>query len=235
MLSRTHMAGMCVIFFLGLVFGASALFTSSAYAAAPVECKIPLKTCAAKMYSVTVQKGSKLQEVPQEAPEKPLYNGQIPNEELSLYKTITYVTGATITDQLWYLAIASAASTTGGLFLGVNAATSSMMTYSYEYFWNLCCQSPPGPDGVVPVSATKAIIYRGLSVIRVSALALLFGNTVASSAVVTGAITLSRTAVYVANDYFWNGINAKAPDQSAVVDISVEADARLMGTPISVR
>jgi hypothetical protein len=150
-----------------------------------------------------------------EAPAEQAYEAGIPIEELSLYKTLSYVTGATITDQLWYLAIASEAATTGGLFLGVNAATSSMMTYSYEYMWNLCCLSPPGPDGVVPVSATKAVIYRGLSIIRVGALALLFGNTMASSAVVTGAITLSRTAVYVANDYFWNGINVRKPTTPA--------------------
>ena len=49
------------------------------------------------------------------------------------------VTGATLTDQLWYLTIASEAATTGGVFFVVNAATSSMMTYNYEYFWNICC------------------------------------------------------------------------------------------------
>jgi hypothetical protein len=76
----------------------------------------------------------------------------------SLYKTLTYVTGATLTDQIWCLLIASDAATTGGLFFAVNAATSSMMTYSYEYMWAFCCELAPGPDGIVPVSATKAII-----------------------------------------------------------------------------
>lgn len=64
---------------------------------------------------------------------------------------------------------------------------------------------------MVPVSATKAVIYRGLSIIQVGALALSFGDTIASTALVTGAITLSRTAVYVANDYLWNGINVRKP------------------------
>ena len=81
------------------------------------------------------------------------------------------------TDQIWRLTIASEAAATGGIFFVVNAATSSMMTYNYEYFWNICCRAAPGPDGIVPVSATKAIIYRGLSIIRVGALALIFGNT----------------------------------------------------------
>jgi len=73
----------------------------------------------------------------------------------------------------------------------------------------------------VPVSATKAVIYRGLSVIRVSAPALMFGNTVESFAVVTGAITFSRTAVYVANDFFWNEVNATSPVDPILVDASV--------------
>lgn len=64
---------------------------------------------------------------------------------------------------------------------------------------------------MIAVSATKAVIYRGLSIIQVGALALSFGDTIASTALVTGAITLSRTAVYVANDYLWNGINVRKP------------------------
>jgi hypothetical protein len=181
-------------------------------AAGDKSCAPPLAMAAARDQATAIP--GKPDSGPKAPPEQ-AYEAGIPIEELSLYKTLSYVTGATITDQLWYLAIASEALTTGGLFLGVNAATSSMMTYSYEYMWNLCCLSPPGPDGVVPVSATKAVIYRGLSIIRVGALALLFGNTVASSAVVTGAITVSRTAVYVANDYFWNGINVRKPAEAA--------------------
>lgn len=144
-------------------------------------------------------------------PEQLEYEAGMSVETLSLYKTVTYVTGATLTDQLWYLFIASAAAATGGVFFTVNAATSSMMTYSFEYAWTLCCKPPPGPDGVVPVSATKAVVYRGLSILRVGGLALIFGNTLPSSALVTGAITVSRTAVYVANDYVWNGIDARKP------------------------
>ena len=214
MFSGNQLANARAILLMIGIFGISTPFTPSARAGDPVECKIPMKSCVTNMETEAPA-------VPEA--EKPRYKGEMPIEELSLYKTITYVTGATLTDQLWYLAIASAASTTGGIFLGVNAATSSMMTYSYEYFWNLCCQADPGPDGVVPVSATKAVIYRGLSVIRVSALALVFGNTVASSAVVTGAITLSRTAVYVANDFFWNEINATLPADPALVDVSTRA------------
>ena len=89
--------------------------------------------------------------------------------------------------------------------------------------WNLCCLSPPGPNGVVPVSTAKAVIYRGLSIIRVDALALLFSNTVSSCAVVTGAITLSHTAVYVANDYFWNGINVRKPTKTPPQFVTIGA------------
>ena len=145
------------------------------------------------------------------APGEPGFKAGIPNETLSLYKTISYVTGATLTDQFWYLTIASEAAATGGIFFVVNAATSSMMTYNYKYFWNICCRAPPGPDGIVPVSSTKAIIYRALSVLRVGALALIFGNTIPSAAIVTLAITFSRTAVYVTNDYVWNHIDVMKP------------------------
>lgn len=222
MFSRNQIAVARMILLMTGVYFISGPFMPTAHAVEPGECKIPTKSCAAAMESEAPEKA------PTE-PEKPGYKGDMPLEELSLYKTITYVTGATLTDQLWYLAIASAAATTGGIFLGVNAATSSMMTYSYEYFWNLCCQAEPGPDGIVPVSATKAVIYRGLSVIRVSALALIFGNTIASSAVVTGAITMSRTAVYVANDYFWNGVNGTGPVADPIAaDVSTVAAARLV-------
>jgi hypothetical protein len=211
-----------------LLLIACCVFAPSMAPSATAACTIPMKECLCAAGDIscsqplaTAVASDQATPIPgspgngPEAPTEQAYEAGIPIEELSLYKTLSYVTGATITDQLWYLAIASEAATTGGLFLGINAATSSMMTYSYEYMWNLCCLSPPGPDGVVPVSATKAVIYRGLSIIRVCALALLFGNTVASSSVVTGAITLSRTAVYVANDYFWNGINVREPTEAA--------------------
>ncbi|NQW08593.1 MAG: hypothetical protein HQ481_01735 [Alphaproteobacteria bacterium] len=182
-----------------------------AYASPAVECAIPMASClpTAGEKSCPMTADLRTLRLAVVAPEEPQYEAGIPVETLSLYKTVTYVTGATLTDQLWYLIIASAAATTGGLFFGVNAATSSMMTYSYEYAWTLCCKAPPGPDGVVPVSITKAVIYRGLSIIRVGGLALLFGNTLPSSAIVTGAITLSRTAVYMTNDYVWNSVDVR--------------------------
>jgi uncharacterized membrane protein len=150
-------------------------------------------------------------EIPAAEHDNPEYEAGMKNETLSLYKTISYVTGATLMDQVWYLTIASEAAATGGVFFVVNAATSSMMTYNYEHFWNRCCRAQPGPDGIVPVSATKAIIYRALSVIRVGTLALLFGNTLPSAAIVTLAITLSRTVVYVTNDYVWNRVDVRKP------------------------
>jgi hypothetical protein len=106
-----------------LVFGVSASFTPSARAEDSAACEIPKKSRAAK---------PEIEAPPLPEAERPRYQGGMPLEELSLYKTITYVTGATLTDQLWYLAIASAAAAaaTGGIFLGVNAPTSSMMTYS---------------------------------------------------------------------------------------------------------
>ena len=192
-----------------------------AYAAVLVKCTIPTRPCLCKAddeYCATTMEPGTLRRAAA-AGEEPEYEAGIPTAKLSLYKTISYVTGATITDQLWYLAIASAAATTGGIFFAVNAATSSAMTYGYEYLWAFCCEAPPGLDGVVPVSATKAVIYRGLSVIRVGALALVFGNTMASATVVTGAITLSRTAVYVTNDYIWNRIDVRERTDPVPVEI----------------
>lgn len=192
-----------------VVLALSGVAVAAGWAAEKEPCKIPMKSCA-------VGGNAEAPSVEREQPGDPKSRTVMPNEELSLYKTISYVTGATLTDQLWYLIIASEAATTGGIFMVVNATTSSMMTYSYEYMWNICCLADPGPDGIVPISATKAIIYRGLSIIRVGALALLFGNTIGSSAVVTTAITVSRTAVYVANDFVWNRVDAsQAPDGSA--------------------
>lgn len=213
MLLRSDSLAARVILMMIGVYALSWLIVPSAHALVPGKCTIPMASCLCEADGGTC--ASTVEPAPPQqaavAPEQPTYEGGMPTSTLSLYKTITYVTGATLTDQLWYLVIASEAATTGGLFFGVNAVTSSMMTYSYEYAWTLCCRAPPGPDGVVPVSATKAIIYRGLSIIRVGALALLFGNTVPSSAVVTGAITLSRTAVYVTNDYFWNRVDVRKP------------------------
>jgi hypothetical protein len=218
---------------IGLVIGIYALAGSAISPARAAErwtCKIPLITCAAQAEPETPRAEAAPPEVP-EVPEARAFQDGIPIEELSLYKTLTYVPAAAFTDQLWYLIIASEAATTGPIFLVVNASTSASMTYTYEWVWDICCKADPGPDGVVPVSATKAIIYRGLSILRVGALALLFGNTIGSSAVVTTAITVSRTMVYATNDFFWNGIDVRkpvgdAPDVAAGIPTSATADDR---------
>lgn len=193
-----------VLLVLGLAAG-SLLAPAPGVAADPTACAVPARSCA------DADRAAGQAVPPDVPPDAQAFDDGIPNATLSLYKTITYVPTAALTDQLWYLIMASEAATTGGLFLGVNATTSSLMTYTYEYVWNICCQAPPGPDGVVPVSATKAIVYRALSVVRVGALALAFGNTLPSSTAVTTAITISRTAVYVANDYVWNNIDTRRP------------------------
>jgi|GEM_PF-3967054 len=143
------------------------------------------------------------------------YAEGIPIEQLSLYKTVTYVIGTVLTDQIWYLLIASEAATTGPVFMVVNGSTSSMMTYAYEYAWRVCCEAPPDENGVVPISVTKAAIYRGLSILRVGGLALIFGNTLGSSALVTTAITVSRTTVYILNDMLWYEIDKRPPVETA--------------------
>ncbi len=204
-----------------LTIGVCALAYSAvppAYASDPAACAAPPPpcpceaddaACATSAETGTLQPAALVGEgMP---PGESAYEDGIPTEEISLYKTISYVTGATLTDQIWYMLIASEAATTGGVFFVVNATTSAMMTYSYEYAWAFCCEAPPGPDGVVPVSASKAIIYRGLSVIRVGGLALAFGNTILSASAVTAGITASRTAVYVANDYVWHHVDVRNP------------------------
>ena len=187
----------------------------------PCLCEAGEVSCATSAAAGTLQPAALAGEgVPSEAP---AYEDGIPTEEISLYKTISYVTGATLTDQIWYMLIASEAATTGGVFFVVNATSSAMMTYSYEYLWAFCCEAPPGPGGVVPVSATKAVIYRGLSVIRVGGLALAFGNTILSASAVTAGITVSRTAVYVANDYVWNHVDVRTPTGPLPANATVEA------------
>ena len=104
-----------------------------AYALDPAACTIPMNPClceAGEESCVTTAPAGTLRPAAL-APEEPAFEAGIPAETLSLYKTITYVTGVTLTDQLWYLAIASAAATTGGGFLAANAATTSAMVYSY--------------------------------------------------------------------------------------------------------
>src|SRR5947208_16056317 len=84
----------------------------------------------------------------------------MPKSVFAFYKTLSYTTVVLTTDQIWYMVAASQAAATGGLFGVVNVVTSPMLTYAFEYSWDNCCELPPGPDGVVPVSARKAIIYR---------------------------------------------------------------------------
>lgn len=183
-------------------------------ASAPPECVGPRVDCVAS------PPGTGEARIPAPPPVQEYAEG-IPIEELSLYKTITYVIGTVLTDQIWYLLIASEAATTGPVFMVVNGSTSSMMTYAYEYAWRLCCEAPPDENGVVPISVTKAAIYRGLSILRVGGLALIFGNTIGSSALVTTAITVSRTTVYILNDMLWYEIDKRPPldpgDASTVV------------------
>ena len=99
--------------------------------------------------------------------------------------------------------------TTSGIFGVVNLTTSPMLTYVFEYTWERCCEAPPGPDGVRPVDVKKAVIYRVLSTSRIFALALLFGNGMSSSLLVTGAIAATRTLAYMSNDYLWNHLTVQ--------------------------
>jgi hypothetical protein len=130
---------------------------------------------------------------------------------LALYKTISYTAVVLTTDQLWYMAMATQAAASSGYFGVVNVVTSPMLTYGFEYAWQHCCEAPPGPDGVRPVDVRKALIYRALSASRTLGLALLFGNSLGSSLLVTGAITVTRTLAYIANDYTWNWITKQSP------------------------
>ena len=115
------------------------------------------------------------------------------------------------TDQLWYMAMATQAATSSGFFGVVNLVTSPMLTYGFEYAWQHCCEAPPGPDGVRPVDVKKALIYRVVSTSRILVMALAFGNDLGSSLLITGAIAVTRTFVYMGNDYVWNAITAQAP------------------------
>jgi uncharacterized membrane protein len=135
----------------------------------------------------------------------------IPKSVLAFYKTLSYTAIVLTTDQIWYMVAASQAASTSGLFGTVNVITSPMLTYAFEYAWDNCCEVPPGPDGVVPVSAKKALIYRAVSTARVAAVALVFGNSLGSSLLVTGAIALTRTGVYAVNDYVWGHIDVRKP------------------------
>ena len=130
---------------------------------------------------------------------------------LALYKTISYTTVVLGTDQLWYMAMATQAATSSGLFGVVNLVTSPMLTYGFEYGWQLCCEAAPGPNGVRPVDVNKALIYRFVSTARILGMALLFGNSIGSSLVITGAIAATRTVVYITNDYVWNYITKQKP------------------------
>jgi hypothetical protein len=127
---------------------------------------------------------------------------------LSLYKTVTYTAAVLTTDQLWYMGTAAQAATTGGYFGVVNVVTSPMLTYAFEYAWERCCEAPPGPDGVRPVDARKALIYRAISTARIFALSMAFGNGLGSSLLTTTAIAATRTLVYMTNDFTWNHLTA---------------------------
>jgi len=74
----------------------------------------------------------------------------IPSERLPLYKSITFVPIAAFTDQLWYLLLASEATTTSNLFLGINFISSWVLIYGYEYSqvgWaNGCIVCPRKPN-----------------------------------------------------------------------------------------
>jgi len=130
---------------------------------------------------------------------------------LALYKTISYTAVVLTTDQLWYMAMATQSAASSGYFGVVNLVTSPMLTYGFEYAWQHCCEAPPGPDGVRPVDVNKALIYRVVSTARILVMALAFGNDIGSSLLVTGAIAVTRTFVYMGNDYVWNAITAQAP------------------------
>ncbi|MEI7607821.1 MAG: DUF2061 domain-containing protein [Rhodospirillaceae bacterium] len=127
---------------------------------------------------------------------------------LSLYKTMTYTATVLTTDQIWYMGMAEKAADTGGIFGVVNIITSPMLTYTFEYAWEKCCELPPGPEGVRPLDPYKAFIYRIISMTRTFTLAMLFGNELEASLLITGAISATRTIAYMTNDMIWNRLTA---------------------------
>jgi hypothetical protein len=154
---------------------------------------------------------------------EPAANSWFQPAYLALFKTISYTTVVLTTDQLWYMGVAAQAATTSGVFGAVNLVTSPMLTYAFEFAWERCCEAPPGPDGVRPVSVKKALIYRVLSTSRILGLALVFGNGVRSSLLVTGAIAATRTLAYLGNDYVWNRVTALAPRPTTASATSVSS------------
>jgi len=146
-----------------------------------------------------------------EAPEPSQFEEGLPPAALAMYKTVSYTSVVLMTDQFWYMVMASEAAASGGWFGIANAASSPMLTFGFEYLWNQCCEAGPGPDGVVSVSARKAAIYRVFSMSRTALLTVGFGNSLASSAAVTTAISVTRTGAYVLNDYVWGQFDVRTP------------------------
>ena len=136
---------------------------------------------------------------------------------LALYKTMTYTITVLSTDQIWYMGIASSAEDTGGVFGMVNMVTSPLLTYAFEYTWERCCEVEPATDGVRPVDTNKAIFYRIISMTRTFGLALLFGNELGSSVLITAAISATRTVAYLTNDLIWNHLSAPGSSVPLVV------------------
>lgn len=129
-------------------------------------------------------------------------------EVLSLYKTMTYTAAGLGVDQLWYMGVAAQAAATSGYFSLVNLVTAPAVTYAFEYTWQRCCEAPPGPGGVRPIDLRKAVFYRMLSATRMFAITLMLGNGLGSSTLTTALIAVTRTGVYLANDYAWNHLTA---------------------------
>jgi hypothetical protein len=132
--------GSCAISYTAIIPVDAANAANAAACAAPGEpCldAVGERVRAATAAALTVHPAALVPEAPEmsgtpEVPEASVRDAGIPPATLSLYKTITCVPGATLTDQIWYLAFASAAATTGGAFFAANVATTSVMAYSFE-------------------------------------------------------------------------------------------------------
>jgi len=128
--------------------------------------------------------------------------------DLAVFKTVSYQSIVVVTDAIIYAALMDAEVQGGGLFNAINGVTSPAVYYGFEEVWNSCCATPPNADGSTSVNWVKAAIYRTISTTRTMIIALALGHEALPALGLAAAIALTRTGVYIANDYTWANYSA---------------------------
>lgn len=136
--------------------------------------------------------------------------GELPPWQRALYKTITFQAVANATDVLMFDLVVGAHPVLLGGFFVANAATAAGLYYGFEYLWQ---QNGPTIENTTEMTLVKkSLVFQAVNSGRIFVLGYGLGATALAASTLAGAVFLTDTGVYFANEYVWDILRPIASD-----------------------